>query len=69
MRSLGFKVLLETPITTARTGFFLSVNEQKSWRRITWDLRARRTKADGETLYGQHWYAVAGNDRVGAGSE
>jgi len=63
---------LKRQITTARTGFFFSlpsVNEQESWRRMTRDLGARGTKENGEFLYGQHWYEVAGNDWDGAGSE
>jgi hypothetical protein len=36
---------------------------------MTWDFGTRSTEADGESLCEQHWYVVAGNDRVGAGSE
>jgi len=36
---------------------------------MTRDLGARGTKENGEFLYGQHWYEVAGNDWDGAGSE
>ena len=53
----------------ARKFSFPSVNETESWRRMTWDLGARRTTVDGEFLYGQHWHELAVNDCDGAGSE
>ena len=36
---------------------------------MTRDLGAGRMKANGEFLYEQHCYEVAGNDGDGAGSE